>query len=571
MELVHSIWVSSVTGAGLFMSMGLLLSRAFGPKAAASAASPAALEGEREARLRAEAQIAALVQQNDEATRQLTEERSQRAALRARAQGDAQIAEQVVHEKRLHEGARQEVQRLGATLARLEAEANQLRAAASASKAPPADDSARLRAQIAHLGGEIEAYRGQLQQREADLHAVRTQLATAESRGAGVQSQAADLHSARARADAEVVRLREVIRSAEQQAASNAAAAAARAQALEAKLVEHGTKASRADALEREVKQLTAQVAADRAKGNEPPQAAQQLAVAKARIAQLEAKDAQQLAVTQAHAGEAQKLAKQVGALQTQLNDSRAELTIAEHRAHEVTALRADNSAMRLQIAELQKAPAAAPQSLAEVQRRNVELSLKERVLTQRNEEFTVLAAELETLRNRVEHLTAAANESAHLKKLVRDFEAQGFAATLLDENAWTRRPARDVLGPDHLESQLQTKLEALVATTKGCRTAVLADLRGLLIAASGDVTRQEELAAVASLMIYTTERIRDLLPMGEPSALEVVDINRTMLRINWMRMGNEAFLLTTFGVAPAPTEHMESHTQEILGELAGD
>lgn len=571
MDVVQSIWVSSVTGAGLFMSMGLLLSRAFAPKAAAGATSPAALEGEREARLRAEAQIAALVQQNDEASRQLNEERSQGAALRARAQGNAQIAEQVVHEKRLHEGARQEVQRLGATLARLEAEATQLRAAASASKATPVDDSARLRAQVAHLSGEIEAYRGQLQQREADLNGMRAQLTSSDSRGASIQSQAAELHNARARADAEVVRLREVIRSAEQQAAGHAAAAAARAQALEAKLVEHASKASRADALDREVKQLTAQIAAERAKGGGSQQAAEQLAVAKTRIAQLEAKDGKQLAVTQAHAGEAQQLAKQVGVLQTQLSDARVQLTNAENRAHEVTALRADNSALRVQIAELQKAPQGAPQSLAEVQRRNVELSLKERVLTQRNEEFVVLAAELESLREKVESLTAAANETAQLRKQVRDFEAQGFAATLLDENAWTRRPARDVLGPDHLESQLQTKLEALVATTKGCRTAVLADLRGLLIAASGDVTRQEELAAVASLMIYTTERIRDLLPMGEPSALEVVDINRTMLRINWMRMGNEAFLLTTFGVAPAPTDHLESHTQEIMGELAGD
>ncbi len=104
MDVVQSIWVSSVTGAGLFMSVGLLVSRAFPPKAGPNPLQ----QGESEARQRAEAQIAAYQKQSEEAARQLAEERSQGAALRARIQSDAHAGEQLQNERRLRDEARQE-------------------------------------------------------------------------------------------------------------------------------------------------------------------------------------------------------------------------------------------------------------------------------------------------------------------------------------------------------------------------------------------------------------------------------------------------------------------------------
>src|SRR5512132_2449613 len=382
MDVVQSIWVSSVTGAGLFMSVGLLVSRAFPPKAGPNPEQ----QGEREARQLAEAQIASYQKQNEEAARQLAEERSQGAALRARIQSDAQAGEQLQNERRLRDEARQEAQRLSASLSRLEAEATQLRAAAGAAgrggdSRQLADENGRFRAQVGQLGGEIEAYRAQLQQRDAELNAIRAQLATSESRGSMAQKQVQaaegqiqrgreqlqELQGARARAEAEVAQLRESIKNAGQTAAGGASAAAARVQQLEAKVAELQRKASEADARQREVQQLTAQLAAAQAKSNEAQQLAQQLAAAQARLAQVDAKEAQQLAVAQAHANQAQQLAQQLTTAQGQIRDARAALVSAETRSQEAVRLREENAAMRAQIAELQKAAGQeAPNSLTD-------------------------------------------------------------------------------------------------------------------------------------------------------------------------------------------------------------
>jgi len=599
MDVVQSIWLSSITGAGLFMSVGLLVSRAFPPKAGPSLEQQAALQGESEARLRAEAQIAAFQQKHDEAGRQLADERSQGAALRAKIQSDARVGEQLHNEKRLREEAQQEVQRLSAGIARLESETMQLRAAAGAAgrAGDPrqlADENLRFRAQLGQLGGEIEAYRGQFQQREAELNALRQQLAASENNGAAAQkriqaaevqvqrarTQMEELQGARVRAEAEVVQLREGIKNAGQAATGGASAAATRVQQLEAKVAELQRKASEADARQREVQQLTAQLSAAQAKSNESQQLAQQLAAAQAQLAQVGPKEAQQLAVAQAHAAKAHQLAQQLSAAQTQIRDTRTELSNAEARAQEATRLRDENGALRTQIADLHKTnlsktepsmgEQSAPQSLADVQRHNVELSLKSRALAQRTAEFEVHAAEIESLRDKVEELTAAASETMELRAKVRDLEAQGFAIKLSRGDGWTKRPARSHDGPDRLESLLQDKLEALMTDTQGCRTAVLADLRGLLIAASGDVKYQDELAAAASLTTYTTERLRDLFPIGEPTAIEVVDVNRTMLRVDWLRVNEDTFLLTTVGVAPEMSASRAGHSDAIMGELDG-
>lgn len=586
MDVVQSIWVSSVTGAGLFTAVGLLVSRAFPPKAGPNPPP----QGEREARERAEAQIAAYQKQSDEAARQLAEERSQGAALRARIQSDTQVGEQLQNERRLRDEARQEAQRLTASLTRLEAEATQLRAAAGAAgrggdSRQLVDENGRFRAQLGQLSGELEAYRAQLQQREAELNAIRAQLATSESRGSMAQKQAQtaegqiqrgreqlqELQGARARAEAEVVQLREAIKNAGQAATGGASAATARAQQLEAKVAELQRKASEADARQREVQQLTAQLAAAQAKSNEAPHLAQQLAAAQARLAQVDAKEAQQLAVAQAHAGQAQQLAQQLTTVQGQIRDARAALVSAENRGQEATRLREDNTGLRAQIAELQRSSQEAPHGATEAQRRDVEMGLKARALAQRNEEFDIHIAEIESLRAKVDSLTDAANETVGLRERVRDLEAQGYAAQIARGDGWTKRPAKSNAGPDRLENMLQNKLEAVVVATKGCRTAVLADLRGLLIAASGDTNFQDELAAAASLTTYTTSRLQELFPMGKPMALEMVDINRVTLRVDWLHMDDDSFLLTTVGLAPDPNPVREGHARAIMDELSGD
>lgn len=554
MDVVQWIGLSSVTGAVLFFLVGLLVSRAFPPKAGPSPELASALQGEKEGRLRAEEQARALEHQHAEGARQLNEERSQAAALRAKLQTEGRASEQLHNESRLREQAQQEAQRLGAEaqrlaaiVARLESEAGQMRVSRPPVDTKPlADENARLRAQVTQLGGDVETFRVRLQQREAELNEARAQ-----------QKQAAP--------------------------AAAQPAANARVQQLDAKVAELTRKATEADAKQRELTtQLTAaqtkaqqlaavqqQLAAAQAQAKAAQQLQQQLAAAQAQVREAQ-QLAQQLAAAQAQVKEAQQLAQELIATQAQMRELREKLTAAESRSQEAPRLRDESAALRQQIKDLQK-EREPQQGLAEIQRRNVELSLKARALEQRSQEFEMQAAEIESLRTKVDQLQSAANETAALRSRVRDLEARGYADRAAKGEGTLRRPARAV--PDEeqrLENMLEGNLEALVKEETGCRTAVLADLRGLLIAASGDITYQDELAAASSLTTYTTERIRQLIPMGEPLAIQFIDVNRVVLRIEWLRWQNDAFLLSTLGVAPETGAEREDRVQTIMSELLG-
>ena len=65
-------------------------------------------------------------------------------------------------------------------------------------------------------------------------------------------------------------------------------------------------------------------------------------------------------------------------------------------------------------------------------------------------------------------------------------------------------------------------------------------------------------------------QRIRQLVPMGEPLSIELMDVNRVVLRIHWLRWQNDAFLLTTLGVAPDAADVRDAHAQAIMSELVG-
>jgi DNA repair exonuclease SbcCD ATPase subunit len=583
METLHTIWLSSAMGAGLFFSAGLLLKGALGGKGGSNGLAQA----EKEARLKTEGQLSGLQRDNEESQRLLTEVREQlqgESRVREQLQNDARKlteratrAEAEVTQLRAAAGQASRFEAEAAQLraaagqaSRLEAEAAQLRAAAAASAGqvsrleaevgqlrasggggkasdtkPLLDNIARLSAKISDMTADLDVHRGRLQQREAELAEARAAVSASDARVAQAKKQV----EAQMRAQLED-------------------AARGRAEAI------------------KKVEQLQAEIGGLRSQVQGAGQSSAELQAARARSLQLEAAltDAQAKVASLEAAREWEKgseadaeqervqLGQELRATQALLRDAKAQVTALEPRVQDADRLRAENSSLRVEMAELERQKAVDPGfDLSTFQRKNAELSLKAKVLEHRTTEFERQAEENHELKTKVEALENTMAENERLVRRVRELEAQAFATQASRVPTLVPGPIRKVAANTaelRLEALLEEALDTLVREDRGCQVAVLSDLRGLLIASSGDKSHQDELAAAASLTTYTTDRIRELLPMSEPKMIQWVDTNRVALRARWLRTEDDSFLLTTLGLDSEPANTRADRLSATISQL---
>jgi hypothetical protein len=459
MDVVPSIFLSSLAGAILFFTGGRLSARGAPPPG-----DDGALAAEREARARAE---------QEAATQREAAERAHRAAEQAREE---------------HARVRDEAERghAAATRALAAAEAR----AADGARAVEVEGRTRREAETAAQRREALA-RQELDRAQRERAAAHAQIEQARAALAAVEERAG---AAERRAGAADTRA--------SAAEAHARAAEARATQAEGRLAPIEARAADADRLR---------------------------AAAEARAARAEGR-----------------------------------LVAAEARAAEADRLRAEN-------AQLCAARAVAPPErasatdLAELQRRNVELTMRARVIDQRTGEMERAQAENAELRARVEALAEAAREAEELRRRVADLTAQGFAQRLADPAPPSRPPPEGA----SLATVLERELDRLVEREPGARLAILADPRGLLIASSVGASYPHEIAAASSLTIHVSDRIRELMPLGPPASLELYDENGLCMRTRWLRFETETFLVSTVGVID-PDDAEAADLRSRLGELIG-
>jgi hypothetical protein len=255
-------------------------------------------------------------------------------------------------------------------------------------------------------------------------------------------------------------------------------------------------------------------------------------------------------------------------ARRAELDDLRPRLGEAEARAADAARLREENAALEAAVAALEQARREAP-DLAEVQRRSLEVAMRTRAIEQREAEIDRKDRENVELRRKVEALAGSAHEVAELRARLRDLEARGYAERAHRSAPPPRRAAREPGAPE-LEASLTLGLESLRSAEDGCRVAVLSDMRGLLVAASGDAEHREELAAAACLTTSAIERLRQLVPLGEAASFAVVDENDVLFRTRWLRWEGECFLLCTMGAAARPEDGEVEALRGRIAELIG-
>lgn len=600
MDLIQSIWLSSAAGAGLFFGAGLLVSRAFPPKDGAAAETGLG-EAEKEALRRAEAQLATLQQQNAELTRSVGEERS-------RAEGAQK--------------AQTEAQRLRGEVDKLQAEVNRARAAASG----PSPAEAQLRQEVADLRQRLAS----ADQAAHAFQAERARAADLEQRLAAAMAQAAQAGAARgddgqkhelerrlAEAQGQVQAAQAQLREARAQA-DQLRAQAQRAEQLAAENAQLKSRQGGSDKLSAElatekakVAQLQGQVTALQKTAEGTSKLAQDLQAEKAKVRDLEqklaaaakgggdsAKLTQELAAEKA---KVQQLQSQVGTLQQAANEAvRAGAELATARAKvqdlenrikampaaapaaagggaELDRLKTENIRLNGEV-DLLKRSAISPRDLEAAQKKAADAAIRVRLLEQRAAELDYYANENSDLRRRLDELEAIAIEAKQMRRRIIDLEAQAFAMTAarsLDKAPPSQAPISQApvsfrSTDKRLETLLEEGMQALIREETGGRAVVLADTRGLVIAAAGEARYQNELAAASSVAADVSDRIRNLLPFSEAAILHMVDVNSVVMRTRWLRWQEETLALSVLGFRDEPPDPTEDKVIKSVARLMG-
>jgi predicted regulator of Ras-like GTPase activity (Roadblock/LC7/MglB family) len=271
----------------------------------------------------------------------------------------------------------------------------------------------------------------------------------------------------------------------------------------------------------------------------------------------------------EAVAAELDRGRREVAAASARAKDFGDRLVAAEARAADADRLRVENARLHEAVAALERARAVDAPALADLQRKSAEVAMRTRVLEQRAGEVARKDELIADLSRKVEELTVLAADAEALRRRVRDLEAQGFARAAM-ESIPDLPPSARWSEVEGLETSLENALAEVVAHEPGCHTAVLSDARGLLIAGAGGEGSRDEIAAATALATTAADRLRELLPIGQPTSMAILDESRVVFRTRWLRYGDELFLLSTLGVRQRPLEQGADALRERLAALVG-
>lgn len=569
MDVIHLFWLSLVVGAAVFFAAGVLLRDFVRPSPVPSIPTPAAnpdlieldLSRRELAEVRAQLQKEAAIRQELEGQVRASSERANQEEERTQQYADqnaetAHLTGEIVRLEAARSQSERDLERLRAelkTLTERQKRATELETSlrSQLSEAQRAREATEQKLQAASSAPnvEVEKLQAKMAPLELALRDARAKTTGLEAEVARHRENVTNLEKARDKATEDLRATQDQLRTAKTQIA-----------ALE-------SRAREVDSLRREklaLAEAAKEADALRAKSQELEAALEE---AQAKIANLKA------ATEWAKGSDAERERDRIESenelreIQTQLREARAQIVTLESSVRDVERLRAENSSIRVELAELERQKAIDPgMDLPTFQRKNAELSLKERLFEQRMAEFERQAEENHALRMQVDSLETARSENEVLLRRIQSLEAHAFA------NQAPRRPSQKpglVHSIDPSHPDLIDKTLAELVRDAGCHVAVLSDLRGLLIAAAGDHEYQEELAAAASLTTFATERMRELLPMSEPDMLEWVDTNQVALRASWLRTEDDAFLLTTMSLGEKSDSPVDRYRAVISQFLA--
>ncbi len=574
MDLIQSIWLSTVAGAGLFLGAGYVAGKGLTSKAA-DGGSASLLQAEKDARQQAEARAAALEQQQAALTQSLEGERSRAQEAQKLREQLGQLQAELNKARSATAGpspAEAQLRQENADMRQRLSAAEQASQGYAAERARAQDLEQRLAAAMAQTGA---AQGGDAQR----LAAAQTELQTTHAQLRDARVQAEQLRASAQRADqlaAENAQLRSRPAGSDKLAAELATEKAKVAQlqtqvaALQKTAENTGKLAADLTNEKTKLRELEQKLAAAQKSSGDSGKLTQELAAEKAKVVQLQA----QIATLQQAANEAARLGLDLANARSKVNELEAKLAKAPAggaNPQEVERLRSENNSIRGEL-DMLKRTAISSKDHDALKKTNNDMALRMRTFEQRASETDYYANENSDLRRRVEELESIALEAKQMRRRITDLEAQAFAmaaAKTKDKGAAGKPAVAQIQstsagGEKRLEQLLEEAMSVLVRDETGGRAVVLADTRGLLLAAAGEAKYQNELAAAASVVAEVAEKVRALLPFAEPQMLLLSDVNNVIVKTRWLRIQDDTLALSVLGFSddlPDPTEDKVART----------
>lgn len=266
----------------------------------------------------------------------------------------------------------------------------------------------------------------------------------------------------------------------------------------------------------------------------------------------------------------------EAGTLRADLERVQRELTTAEMTARQLRSA-GDERASLLDRSRTESIAATTELDELRTRLRDAERQLAERGhavrdLSTENEQLKGRVRDAEGIRNEYVRLRTATIESEFLKSEVDRLQQELRTVRVEALGAPDARPrpargtARQPTSPTRsIGESLAGVLDRFA--DPGTRSIAIGDVQGFPLASSGN--DGVALAAYAALLIESATRAREFLPVGAPSAIEIIDEKGARVSVWAFNVESERMMLANLAVSPVDSKRLETTLADLATILA--
>ncbi len=240
---------------------------------------------------------------------------------------------------------------------------------------------------------------------------------------------------------------------------------------------------------------------------------------------------------------------------------------VAEDRARQLERARSETTAAATELAQVQA-------KLRDIERQLAEKIAAARDLSTENEQLKGRLRDAEALRAEYVRLRTATTDSEFLKSEIARLEQElrDVRVTALGPRGLPQRqrPAR---GTDRQQTTTERTISESLARVierfadAGTRSSAVGDPQGFPLASAG--ADGVALAAYAALLNETALRAKEYLPVGAPTAIEIVDTSGVRVSVWSLEVDSERLLLANLAVSPVVAQRVETALGDLTHILA--
>lgn len=262
--------------------------------------------------------------------------------------------------------------------------------------------------------------------------------------------------------------------------------------------------------------------------------------------------------------GEAERLKKETATAAATTQELRR---AADDRGTQLDRARSEAVAATTELAQLQRRLQDVERQLADKTALVRDLSTDNEQLKGRLRDADALRAEYVRLRTATTEAEFLKSEIARLQQEVRTMRVDALGAT------GAKAPPRPARGTDRQVTAVQRTIgESLARVIErfadaGTRSSALADPQGFPLASNG--TDAVALAAYAAHLYEAASRAKEYLPVGAPSAIEIVDTNGVRVCLWPVQVDADHLVLANLAVSPVDAARVETTLGDLVQILA--